>query len=161
MDSKAEETHLFNMIQLDTSIPRRQWIHVGGMKLGDDWIWRSDYTKIYSGMKWGPGEPNYWKNSEFCLALEKNQGTGIAGYIDGSCTEHKSPFMCESHMSTEIKPTSILISNDPAINEVLNVLMATIGSSQTSIHKFKTTKIVIANHEYDDTLVKETTENNI
>lgn len=95
IESKADEGYFFNLLTLDDSIWLQEPIFLGGMKLGDGWIWRSDYSNIYPDMQWGLTDPDNKGNREFCLAVEKNIDNGEVGYIDVSCSDIPFAFICQ------------------------------------------------------------------
>ena len=69
------------------------WIHVGGIKVGDSWVWREGYGHIYPGMQWYPGDPNNHEGRENCLGVGKK---GYVGYVDISCYDNPAAFICEN-----------------------------------------------------------------
>lgn len=95
IESKAEENYFFNLISLDDSIWLQYQIFLGGMKLGDDWVWRSDISPIYPEMQWGLTDPDNSGSREYCLAVEKNINNEEVGYIDISCADRPLAFMCQ------------------------------------------------------------------
>ena len=92
IDSKAEENHFFSLVNRDPKFVNNVWAHVGGIKVGDGWAWREDFTQIYPGMMWYPGDPNNYGNKEYCLGIGKITNVG---YVDISCFDNPSWFFCQ------------------------------------------------------------------
>ena len=164
INSKAEEDHFFALVNRDSSIGNNVWIHVGGIQVGDGWAWREDYTQIYPGMKWYPGDPNNYDGKENCLGIGKK---GTTGYVDISCSNHAVSYFCEKVDGSSDKNGKSLAgtlgsskSNEDsqlclAITEALNSAKEIgLDTSNTTPNiyngrKFKTTTISITNTEYD------------
>lgn len=162
IDSKAEEDHFFSLINKDSKVAENGWAHVGGIKVGDGWAWREDFTQIYPGMKWYPGDPNNYGGRENCLGIGKQTDVG---YVDISCSETEASFFCQKTDSSSERTGKSLVGASGsgkedsqlclAITEALNSAKETgLESSKTTQNiynsrKFKTTTISITNNEYD------------
>ena len=167
IDSKAEEIHFVGLINSDSKVVKNGWAHLGGIKVGDGWAWREDFTQIYIGMKWYPGDPNNYGGRENCLGIGKQ--TDI-GYVDISCSETEASFFCQKTDQSSDRTGknlggalgasgSIKTKEDSqlclAVTEALNSAKETgLDSSTTTPNiynsrKFKTTTISITNNEYD------------
>lgn len=166
IDSKDEETYFFRLINRDLKVAENGFAHVGGIRVGDGWAWREDFTPIYSGVKWYPGDPNNYGGKENCLGVGKLTETG---YVDVSCTETEASFFCQrTDGSSGAERTGHSLNgpnevNKPkvdsqlclAITEAINSAKQTgLETSKTTPNvyngrKFKTTTISITNNEYD------------
>ena len=94
LNSKAEETHFFDLIQNNPKVPENLF-HIGGLLVNDQWKWKSDSKNIYSNMKWAPGEPNNAFGGENCLCIWKYNNIESTGFNDVRCDNDQRYFFCQ------------------------------------------------------------------
>lgn len=103
LETKDEETYFFNLIQNNSTIVRGQY-YIGGLQYGDQWKWRTDFSDIYTGMKWAPNEPNNAYGGENCLSIQL--GTVVnTGFNDMICNGNQQRFFCQKPKNAVSKLT--------------------------------------------------------
>lgn len=93
IDSKEEEIGFLLLVK-ETSNIASGYYHIGGIRLDDEWKWKSGSSFGYPNITWAPGEPNNSSGLEDCLSIYKSV-VNDTGLNDICCELEKKGFFCQ------------------------------------------------------------------
>lgn len=162
LDNEEEKDHFFNLIANDNQVNTLKFISLGGLQLGNDYVWLNNYQKFNYPIPWSPREPSGPCKAEHCMCIEIISKK-VVGFNNYGCSTLTLPFFCQSAKTGTVTPnfkSNESVEDSQLCQAITNTLNSAKENEDNKIinstevtnsgsRKYKTTTISVSTTEYE------------
>lgn len=86
LETNKEQLNFIKILKDHSSVTVGRNYYIGGMNINGEWYWKKSMVKISVPLMWGPGQPDNFNGSKYCLTVLKND-TNEVKFFNKRCID--------------------------------------------------------------------------